>query len=154
MVQTIVVNISGNDEPEFEDKYPLSDVQAYLESNKTGISLKVTGVPDDDVLDFVYLSGNTDSFKSYEKLYVMLCGKPGLRSGSKNSLHIGLENQLVEAEINNEEIFRDGGSRKIWYTWKGHNGEIFIRSPFTQYPLATIAADLYRHETATLRKLV
>jgi hypothetical protein len=154
MVQTITVNLAGNDEPEFEDQYPLSDVQAYLESSGQKISLVITGVPDDQALDFVYMSGDTNSFKTNEKLYVLHDMKYGLGEKSKPRLHIGLENQLVEAEITRRLLLRDGGTQEINYTWRGQEGMIHIPSPLIEDPVFNVARDTYNSKTVTLDRLV
>lgn len=117
MTKTIIISLSGK-KPEEEIKTTKSEVQVEIK----GDNLHITGIQDCDYLEYAARDVNTQS-----RFYILhahkTIGYPSIR------LHIGLENELVEAKVTNVERFRDGGTTNITYILADRKGELFFPSP-------------------------
>ncbi len=138
MTQTIKINLSGN-KPEGESKK--SDIQAEIKNNE----LYVTGVPDGHTLEYVARDAETKS-----KLFVVHRPKKDWDYDSFR-LHVGAEAQLVEAQVQHVERYRDGGTTNIGYVLAGDQGRLHFPTPFDKEAKPT---DTYKGKTVELEKLV
>ncbi len=152
MTQTIKIDLSKKETKSTHyNAAPLSDIQARMENN----FLIITGVPKGDVIKYV-------ARNSYSELYVVHESKHKSNRYSYR-LHVGLENNLVEAKVTEvcnishvtkrcrNGAFLTGGTMHVDYLLKGISGEF-------QFPESSRsnekAVDYYNERILELEKLL
>jgi hypothetical protein len=110
MINPIVIDLSV--------RLPPSPVQVKRKNQK----LEIRGIPATDTLEYVMRDAETQS-----KYYVIHRPTEDVVL-SRVRLHIGLENQLIEAQVTSAIRLLDGGTTIIEYVLDQANGELYLPS--------------------------
>ncbi|MFA5175766.1 MAG: hypothetical protein WC413_00700 [Candidatus Nanoarchaeia archaeon] len=137
MSQTIKINLSRN-EPEAESKK--LDIQVEIKDEV----LYVTGIPDGHKLEYAAWDAETKS-----KFFIVHLPKEDWDYNSFR-LHIGEEKQLVEAQVQRTERFRDGGTTNIDYILDGRQGRLHFPTILER----ANPTNTYRGKTVELESLI
>jgi len=137
MTQTITINLEGKMAEEIQRK---SDIQIQIRGN----SLKVTGIPHKDVVEYVAIDAETKS-----KFYVVHRPKENWNYPDFR-LHVGSENELRETKVEKVERYRDGGTTVIDYVLAGIPGALRFPTPFERDKKPT---DNYKGRIIELERL-
>ncbi len=149
MTQTININLAPKREP--YQLRPRSDKKSAIQAKIDGYNLIVTGLPDEDRLECVLEGGD-------HELYVLHVPKNDQDYKSLR-LHIGFDNNLVEADVTRIKQYNINGERTdIYYKITKSLGPLGQQWGLIHLPkrpcVSDKITDRYNGDLITLERLV
>jgi hypothetical protein len=138
MPKTMIISIKNK---EIKEIFQNPGIQAKVERD----NVYITGIPDDNIA--VYLARDA---KTKSMLYLVHHPKE-IKDYSCFRLHIGKQEELIEARVLNVERLRDGGTTDIEYILNGKRGRLHFPAPNNKKEKSI---DIYDFEAIELENLI